>query len=69
MAIGGYAIIGDQVNDDVLQSFESGILTTIVNVLMAFHVFCAFLIVINPLNQDIEQQIGIKHGKHFLSFI
>ncbi|XP_074595419.1 uncharacterized protein LOC141850644 [Brevipalpus obovatus] len=62
ISLGSYVIIGDSVVDNVLESCDSGTATDIVNVLMAFHVFCAFLIVINPLNQDLEQQIKVEHS-------
>lgn len=56
-------VIGDAVTDDIMHSFSQSPLTSVVNVLMAFHVFCAFTIVINPVNQDIEEQIGLSHCK------
>jgi len=63
LSLTSYVIIGDNVADDVLESCNSGVLSDLVKVLMAFHVFCAFLIVVNPLNQSLEQLINIKHCK------
>ncbi|RWS09375.1 amino acid transporter ANT1-like protein [Dinothrombium tinctorium] len=61
LAVGGFLVYGDKVDDNVLNTTQNGTITTIVNVLMDFHLFCAFLIVVNPLNQDLEQRFGIDH--------
>ncbi|RWS29794.1 amino acid transporter ANT1-like protein, partial [Leptotrombidium deliense] len=61
LAFGGFIVYGDSVNDNILLSTEAGTITTIVNVLMDLHLFCAFLIVINPLNLDLENRFGISH--------
>jgi len=39
---------------------------TIINFLMAFHLFCAYLICLNPLNLDIENYIKIKHSFNWM---
>jgi vesicular inhibitory amino acid transporter len=61
IAIGGYALFGQEVKDNVLDNVDKSIFHTLINAFMAFHLFCAYLIVINPLNLDLEKRLNIKH--------
>lgn len=64
IAGGGYAIYGSSVSPSILENVPRSTLTTVIDILMAFHVFCAFLIVINPVNLSFEQALGITHCKY-----
>jgi len=59
IAFGGYALYGKSVAPNVLVNIPDGTLITIINILMAFHVLCAFLIVINPVNLTFEEHLNI----------
>ncbi|KAI1289229.1 Lysine histidine transporter 1 [Halotydeus destructor] len=61
VAGGGYAIYGSKVSSNIVDDVQPGGLTTAIDVLMAFHVLCAFLIVINVVNLSFEHYLGLKH--------
>lgn len=65
IAIGGYAIYGKEClkTSNILENTDAGFVTTVINFLMIFHLFCAYLICLNPLNLDIENFLKIKHCK------
>ena len=72
IAAGGYALFGKNAQENILNNVDRSIFHTLINILMAFHLFCAYLIVINPLNQDLEKRFKISHcnkiSECFLSF-
>lgn len=59
VAVGGFALYGSTCYDNILKNLSPSIWREIIDVLMAFHVFCAFLIVINPVNLSIESYLNI----------
>lgn len=60
VAVGGFLLYGGNVKSNVLENLPPSVLKTLIGVLMAFHVFAAMLIVINPVNLIFEQTIGIS---------
>ena len=60
VAVGGFLLYGADVKPNVLENLPASVLKTLIGVLMAFHVFAAMLIVINPVNLIFEQKIGIS---------
>ena len=59
VAAGGFALYGSTSCDNILKNLPPSIWREIIDALMAFHVFCAFLIVINPVNLSLESYISI----------
>lgn len=60
---GGYFIYGEDVEPNIAMSLSHTSLVTLANVLMAIHLVLAFLIVINPVCQEIEEIFRVPHGK------
>ncbi|XP_045474217.1 amino acid transporter AVT1J-like [Harmonia axyridis] len=59
IAIGGYLIFGDQVADNIAVSLGKSLYVEIGNILMGIHLIFAFLILINPVCQDLEHAFNI----------
>lgn len=55
IAIGGYAVYGESVAPNVAASLSATPLTLAGNVLMAVHLVTAFIILINPVCQEMEE--------------
>lgn len=64
LSISGYFFYGSSVESNILRVLTSGPLLTAINVLMATHVFAAFLIAINPVNLLIEDYLKLEHCKY-----
>jgi hypothetical protein len=60
VAIGGFALYGGDVKPNILDNLPPSGLRTAIDVLMAFHVFAALLIVINPVNLSFEETLGLS---------
>lgn len=63
VAIGGFILYASGVKDNILDNVPDSGLKTAVNLLMAFHVFAALLIVINPVNMSFEQFLEMPCGE------
>ncbi|XP_063634771.1 uncharacterized protein LOC134805365 isoform X2 [Cydia splendana] len=55
IAIAGYAVYGEAVSPNIVTSLSSTPLTLVANVLMAIHLVFAFIIIINPVCQEVEE--------------
>ncbi|XP_015927645.1 uncharacterized protein [Parasteatoda tepidariorum] len=55
----GYHVYGSSLSDNVIQSLPRSVFKTIVEVLLALHVFFAFLLVCNAPAQDFEEFLNI----------
>ena len=64
VSIGGYLVYGNNVAGNILQSLPEGVLRTIAEVLITCHVMFAFVIILNPFSQDMEELCGVPHSKH-----
>ena len=64
LSISGYLFYGSSVQSNILRVLTPGPLLTAINVLMATHVFAAFLIAINPVNLLIEDFLKLEHCKY-----
>lgn len=62
---GGYFIYGEDVEPNVAMSLTRTSLVTLANVLMAIHLVLAFLIVINPVCQELEEIFRVPHEYHW----
>lgn len=55
VATGGYFVYGSALKDNVLLSVSGGPALSVIQVLITVHLFCSYIIVINPLNQELEE--------------
>lgn len=58
----GYYKAGSAVQSNVVRNLTPSTLRTCIEVLMTAHVLCAYLILMNPVNLNIENRIGIRHS-------
>ncbi|XP_044732011.1 amino acid transporter AVT1I-like [Chrysoperla carnea] len=58
---GGYFVYGDDVHPNIILSLSDSGLVTLANLCMAFHLIFAFLIVINPVCQELEEIFQVPH--------
>jgi solute carrier family 32 (vesicular inhibitory amino acid transporter) len=63
VAIAGYAVYGESVAPNVASSLTLTPLTLAGNILMALHLVTAFIILINPVCQEMEELYNIPRGK------
>jgi vesicular inhibitory amino acid transporter len=56
---------GDGIKSNIIRNLPQTGLTTAIKVLMAGHVLCAYLILMNPVNLNIENFIGVDHSFNF----
>ncbi|CAG9782175.1 unnamed protein product [Diatraea saccharalis] len=59
IAIGGYAVYGEAVAPNVASSLSATPLTLAGNILMAIHLVTAFIIIINPVCQEMEELYSV----------
>lgn len=62
ISAGGYYVYGDDVTPNIALSVTKTSLVTMANILMAVHLILAFLIVINPVCQELEEIFHIPRG-------
>ncbi|OWR41944.1 uncharacterized protein LOC116777885 [Danaus plexippus] len=60
IAIAGYAIYGESVGPNFATSLSATPLSLVGNVMMAIHLVCAFVILINPVCQEMEELYNIN---------
>uniref|UniRef100_A0A8D8V9U2 Amino acid transporter ANT1 n=1 Tax=Cacopsylla melanoneura TaxID=428564 RepID=A0A8D8V9U2_9HEMI len=63
VTFGGYLVYGEATNANIVLSLGKTSLATFANIFMATHLILAFLIVINPVAQQVEQNFNCPH--HF----
>lgn len=69
VTVGGYFVYGDLVEPNIAASVSKTTIVTAANVLMAVHLILAFLIVINPVCQELEEIFDVPHSKlYFANF-
>ncbi|XP_028156665.1 amino acid transporter AVT1A-like [Ostrinia furnacalis] len=59
IAIGGYAVFGESVAPNVAASLKDTPLKLVGNILMALHLLAAFMILINPVCQEMEELYNV----------
>ncbi|KAJ9600373.1 hypothetical protein L9F63_009343, partial [Diploptera punctata] len=59
VAAAGYYVYGEAVNPNIVLSLPKSILAVIANILLAIHLVLAFLIIINPVCQELEEIANI----------
>ncbi|CAG5136187.1 unnamed protein product, partial [Candidula unifasciata] len=60
VAIAGYKFYGINAQDNILESVSPGPMLYTVQILITLHLFCGFIIVINPVCQDLEEILRIQ---------
>lgn len=63
VAVTGFFVYGQDVQENILLSVKSGALLTIVEILITGHLICSYIIVINPVCQEIEEILKIERRK------
>ena len=58
----GYWKFGDHVKSNIVRNLTPSPLVTVIECLVLAHVFCAFLIQLNPVNLTIESMLGLDHS-------
>lgn len=64
VAMAGFIVYGDTVDPNIVLSVNKTVLISIANVLMSIHLILAFLIVINPVSQELEQIFHVSRSKY-----
>ena len=62
VAAGGYFVYGNKLQDNVLEAVSHGPALTVIQCLITLHLFCSFIIVINPLCQELEEVLRFPTG-------
>ncbi|KAG1658576.1 hypothetical protein GQR58_022890 [Nymphon striatum] len=61
-----YSLIQEKLSTNIILSLKEGTLTQIINVLLLVHVFTQALLSINPVNQSIEELLGISSDLSYM---
>jgi len=64
VAIGGYLVYGEEVEANVILSLGRGPFVVFANIFMAVHLVLAFLIVVNPVCQELEEIFEVPHSEY-----
>ncbi|XP_069669918.1 uncharacterized protein [Periplaneta americana] len=68
VAAAGYFVYGEAVDTNIVLTVTESTLITVANVLLAVHLVLAFLIIINPVCQELEEFFKVPHRtSHFTS--
>lgn len=58
----GYYKFGDRIQSNIVRNLSPSVLTTSIQGLLTAHVFCAYLILLNPVNLNLENFLAIQHS-------
>uniref|UniRef100_T1HU60 Aa_trans domain-containing protein n=1 Tax=Rhodnius prolixus TaxID=13249 RepID=T1HU60_RHOPR len=61
LTVSGYIVYGDRMNANIILSLGRSIFVVLANISMASHLILAFLIVVNPVCQELENIFDIPH--------
>lgn len=64
LTVSGYIVYGDRMNANIILSLGRSIFVVLANISMASHLILAFLIVVNPVCQELENIFDIPHGEY-----
>ncbi|GFG32693.1 hypothetical protein Cfor_05159 [Coptotermes formosanus] len=65
VAAAGYFVYGDAVDTNIVLTVKNTTLVTMANMLLAVHLILAFLIIINPVCQELEEIFQVPHQFHW----
>jgi len=61
VTISGFVVLGDNMKyDNILQELDAGWILYVVTILITFHLLMAYLIVLNPINQEVDKMFKLK---------
>ncbi|XKL63514.1 hypothetical protein PGB90_005878 [Kerria lacca] len=60
IAVSSYAVYGEFIKHNIINTLSSSIFTLLAKIFMAIHLILAFLIIINPVSQDLEEMLHIS---------
>ncbi|XP_067675356.1 uncharacterized protein [Haliotis asinina] len=63
VSVAGYYVYGRDTQANILQTVSPGPMLVTVQILVTLHLFCGFIIIINPFSQEVEEIFKIPH--HF----
>lgn len=63
VGLAGFLVYGDNVEANIINSLPSGGISATVNILITSHLLMAYLIVVNPINQELEGFLNIADSK------
>lgn len=58
----GYYKFGNMIQSNIVRNLSPSGLTTSIQALLTAHVFCAYLILLNPVNLNLENFLSIQHS-------
>jgi vesicular inhibitory amino acid transporter len=64
VAAAGYFVYGEAVDTNIVLTVKNTTLVTMANMLLAVHLILAFLIIINPVCQELEEIFQVPHRKY-----
>lgn len=62
LCVFAFVVYGDSMAESVIYSIQSPFLQLLANLMIAFHCIMTLVIVINPLNQEVEHYAKISHA-------
>lgn len=65
VAAAGYFVYGEAVDTNIVLTVKNTTLVTMANMLLAVHLILAFLIIINPVCQELEEIFQVPHQFHW----
>ena len=69
LSVLAYLVYGTSMHDSVIYSIQTSWLQLCANLMIAMHCILTLVIVINPLNQEIEHYLKVSHSKLHLKTI
>jgi vesicular inhibitory amino acid transporter len=64
VSVVGYQFFGNDIKSSVIRNLTPSPLVKVIEVLIAVHVLCSYLILLNPVNLNVENVMGISHCKY-----
>nr|WOE90273.1 amino acid transporter AVT1C-like protein [Scolopendra mutilans] len=65
VAVSGFFIFGSSVSDNIVKSVTGGFFQTATIILLCLHMFFAFVVIINPFSQQLEEILHIPTKLHW----
>lgn len=64
VAAAGYFVYGEAVDPNIVLTVKNTTLMMLANMLLAMHLILAFLIIINPVCQELEEIFQVPHSMY-----
>lgn len=66
VAVAGYVVLGDDVSTNILMDVQQGAPVALAMVAVMLNLLVTYVIDLNPINQALEEVLGIPRGKLYL---